>query len=45
MSISYSTASPVNAWFAGTHSTNGGNNTNWYFTAPTGTTASMLLMF
>jgi hypothetical protein len=45
MSISYSTASPVNAWFAGTHSTNGGNNTNWYFTAPTGTTASMLMMF
>ena len=43
MSISYSTASPVNAWFAGTHSTNGGNNTNWYFTAPTAT--GMLMMF
>lgn len=45
MSISYSTALPINAWFAGTNSTNGGNNTNWYFTAPTGATAGMLLMF
>jgi hypothetical protein len=45
MSISYSTALPINAWFAGTNSTNGGNNTNWYFTAPTGATAGMLLLF
>jgi hypothetical protein len=35
LSISYSVASGAGAsWYAGTHSTNGGNNTGWVFTAP-----------
>ena len=35
LSISYSVASGTGAsWYAGTHSTNGGNNTGWVFTAP-----------
>lgn len=37
LSISYSIVSPAcpaaNAWLAGTHSTNGGNNTGWTFAA------------
>lgn len=34
MGISRSTASPAATFYAGTHSTDGGNNTNWTFTAP-----------
>lgn len=34
LSISYSNASPVNIWYAGINSTNGGNNTGWNFTVP-----------
>jgi hypothetical protein len=33
LSISNSTASPTNTWYAGANSTNGGGNTNWLFTA------------
>jgi hypothetical protein len=33
LSISNSTASPINTWYAGANSTNGGGNTNWIFTA------------
>jgi len=32
LSISNSTSSPVNTWYAGANSTNGGGNTNWRFT-------------
>ena len=34
LSVSYSNASPAGAFYAGTHSTNGGNNAGWSFTAP-----------
>lgn len=34
LSISRSTATGGAAWYAGTSSTNGGNNTGWIFTAP-----------
>lgn len=34
MSISRSTATPSNTWYAGTNSTDGGNNSGWIFTAP-----------
>ncbi len=34
LSISRSQATPANTWYAGTHSTDGGNNTGWNFTAP-----------
>ena len=37
LSISNSTASPSNTWYAGLNSTDGGDNTNWlFFAAPTG---------
>jgi len=32
LSISNSTASPTNTWYAGANSTDGGGNTNWLFT-------------
>ncbi len=31
LSISYSTGSPASTWYAGKNSTDGGNNTTWYF--------------
>jgi hypothetical protein len=35
LSVSHSNVSPaVNVFYAGTHSTNGGNNTGWFFIAP-----------
>lgn len=34
LSISRSNVSPVNTWYAGINSTNGGNNTGWNFTVP-----------
>lgn len=34
MSISRSQAAPGTTWYAGTHSTDGGNNSGWTFTAP-----------
>ena len=34
LSISGSTATPANTWYAGTHSTNGGGNFGWIFTDP-----------
>ena len=34
LSISYITATPANSFYAGTHSTNGGNNSGWLFTDP-----------
>jgi len=34
ISISRSTASPINRFYAGRHSTDGGNNVAWYFTEP-----------
>lgn len=36
LSISYSSASPGTTWYAGTHSTDGGNNSGWIFTDPPG---------
>jgi hypothetical protein len=36
LSISRSTATGGAAWYAGANSTNGGNNTGWIFTAPSG---------
>lgn len=43
LSVSRSTAGPTTTWYAGTHSTDGGNNSGWYFTLPsvtvTGTAA------
>lgn len=36
LSIAHSSASPTTLhWYAGTHSTNGGTNTGWIFSAPT----------
>lgn len=34
LNLSYCNASPANTWYAGTHSTDGGNNTGWLFTNP-----------
>jgi hypothetical protein len=47
ISVSYSTASPTNTFYDYTHGTNGGNNTNWYFNAPTvgGTISAIPLGF
>lgn len=36
ISVSYSTANPDNTFYDYTHGTDGGNNTHWYFNAPTG---------
>lgn len=37
LDISYSSATPANTWYAGSTSTDSGNNTNWIFAnAPTG---------
>jgi hypothetical protein len=36
MSISRSTVTPSNTWYAGANSTDGGNNSGWRFRAPTG---------
>lgn len=33
LSIIYSTATPESTWYAGAHSTDGGNNTGWIFTS------------
>lgn len=32
MDVNYITGSPANTWYMGTHSTDGGSNTNVYFT-------------
>ena len=44
LSISNGTATPADTWYAGTNSTNGGNNTGWLFTAapPVGPTGVSL---
>lgn len=42
LSISYSTATPGTTWYAGTHSTDGGNNSGWTFTAPPGGSGGFL---
>lgn len=34
LNVTGSTASPVDTWFAGSHSTNGGGNTDWIFDDP-----------
>jgi hypothetical protein len=34
LDLAYSAASPASAWYAGTNSTNSGNNTGWYFGVP-----------
>ena len=34
LSLSYITAAPANSFYAGTHSTDGGNNSGWVFTDP-----------
>jgi hypothetical protein len=46
LSISNSTASPTNTWYAGANSTDGGGNTNWLFTvAPTPTANGNFFFF
>lgn len=46
LSISNSTASPINTWYAGANSTNGGGNTNWTFTAaPLAAAGNFLSLF
>lgn len=46
LSISNSTASPTNTWYAGANSTNGGGNTNWIFTAaPVTVNSTFFLLF
>jgi len=40
ISISRSTGNPVNTWYAGGTSTNGGNNSQWYF-IPVSTTSAV----
>lgn len=35
INIKYSTGLPTGTWYASTHSTDSGNNTNWYFINPT----------
>jgi len=39
LSISRSTATPADTWYAGANSTDGGNNSGWIFTAPPSGTA------
>jgi len=41
LTISFSTATGGATWNAGANSTDGGNNTGWVFSAPSGITASM----
>lgn len=45
LSISNSTASPTNTWYAGANSTNGGGNTNWLFTVAPVTVNSNFFFF
>lgn len=45
LSISNSTASPTNTWYAGANSTNGGGNTNWLFTIAPSTVNSNFFFF
>jgi hypothetical protein len=48
LSISNSTATPSDTWYAGSNSTNGGNNTGWIFTAPPApatATGNMFMLF
>jgi hypothetical protein len=45
LSISNSTVSPIDTWYAGANSTNGGGNTNWIFTAAPVAGASKFLAF
>lgn len=45
LSISRSTATPSNTWYAGANSTNGGNNSGWIFTAPPTAGGNMFFMF
>jgi hypothetical protein len=47
LSISNSTATPSNTWYAGNNSTDGGGNTGWVFTAApsTAATGNMFMLF
>jgi hypothetical protein len=46
LSIIFSTATPGTTWYAGTHSTNGGNNSGWIFSAaPVTANGNFLLLF
>jgi hypothetical protein len=45
LSISRSTATPSNTWYAGANSTNGGSNSGWIFTAPPTAGGNMFFMF
>lgn len=46
LSISNSTATPTNTWYAGANSTNGGGNTGWIFTAaPSAGGGNFLMLF
>lgn len=43
ISVSHSTAAPVGKFFAGNHSTDGGDNVGWYFTTPISFTGGSLI--
>jgi hypothetical protein len=45
LSISNSTATPIDTWYAGANSTNGGGNTNWIFTAAPNTATGNFFNF
>jgi hypothetical protein len=45
LSISNSTATPIDTWYAGLNSTNGGGNTNWTFTAAPATATGNFFNF
>ena len=45
LSISRSTATPSDTWYAGANSTNGGSNSGWIFTAPPTAGGNMFFMF
>jgi len=45
LSVTRSTVTPSNAWYAGSHSTDGGTNTGWIFKAPPSGSKNKLLLF
>jgi hypothetical protein len=45
LSISNSTATPIDTWYAGANSTNGGGNTNWIFSSAPPPSSGKFFMF
>lgn len=45
LSISYSTATPANKWYAGANSTDGGNNSGWTFGVAPAVSSSNFFLF